>query len=224
MDYPNWQTSVSSLSVRRGSISGSSLTTRGLFSFWKVTGIMAQHGSRRWLFDICLLATLGGLILVGTLGRGFRPHSAAMLVGEKFPEIEAEGWINGSAPDPEAFKGKILVVEAWATRCGPCRELTPEMVKLQKKYRDREVVFVGITDESGPLIPAIGSYLKQSGVEWLNAYGAYKTIAKMGVEYIPFVWVVDASGTIAWTTDSGGGIEDGINLALNQRELASGKK
>ena len=179
--------------------------------------------NRRKVIDLMLIASVGLILLLVVFGRGLRPHTAAMLVGKKFPEIQAEGWINGKAPKIDSLKGKVLVIEAWATRCGPCRALAPEMVKLQKKYQDKEVVFIGMTDENGPLVPTIQNYLKTTGIGWLNAYGAYDTIVKLGAEFIPYVWVVDSTGMVAWTSESGGEIEDGIKLALTHREKLAKK-
>jgi len=190
---------------------------------WSTSTMKSRVGGRRLLQIGLLVAVAGILILVVTLGKGLRPNSSAMLIGKKFPAIEAEGWLNWKAPKAETFKGKVLVIEAWATRCGPCRALAPEMVKLQKKYQDRDVVFIGITDENGPLVPTIEDYLKTTGIGWLNAYGAYGTISRLGAEFIPYVWVVDSTGMIAWTTESGGAIEDGIKLALDHREKQMAK-
>lgn len=184
----------------------------------------SRAGGRRILLNLVLIASVGILVLVAGFGRGFRPQASAMLIGKQFPEIQAEGWINGNPPKLNSLKGKVLVIEAWATRCGPCRLLAPEMVKLQKKYKDKDVVFIGMTDENGPLVPTVKNYLKATGIEWMNAYGAYPTIAKLGVEFIPYVWVVDSTGMIAWTTDSDGAIEDGIRLALDHKEKLMAKK
>ncbi len=190
---------------------------------WSIPNMKSRSGGNRILLNTLLIAAVGILILIATLGRGLRPSPSAMLIGKKFPVIEADGWLNGKAPKGETLTGKVLVIEAWATRCGPCRALAPEMVKLQKKYQDKDVVFIGITDENGPLVPTIEEYLKTTGIVWLNAYGAYGTISKLGAEYIPYVWVVDSTGTIAWTTESGGAIEDGIKIAIDHREKLMAK-
>lgn len=206
---------------------------RGLWSKIRSNGenrsslIMENRGrSRRLVRDLLVIGAAAGFVLIAIFGRGLRPHTAAMLVGKKFPEIKAEGWLNGKAPNIESMKGKVLVIEAWATRCGPCRALAPEMVKLQKKYQDKDVVFIGMTDENGPLVPTIQSYLKTTGIGWLNAYGAYDTIVKLGADYLPYIWVVDSTGMVAWTSESNGAVEDGIKLAISHREklAATAKK
>lgn len=123
--------------------------------------------------------------------------------------MKAEGWLNGKAPNIESMKGKVLVIEAWATRCGPCRlVLAPEMVKLQKKYQDKDVVFIGMTDENGPLVPTIQSYLKTTGIGWLNAYGAYDTIVKLGALTGAFGWWIDGDGGMDERVERSGGGRD----------------
>jgi thiol-disulfide isomerase/thioredoxin len=48
------------------------------------------------------------------------------------------------------YSGKVLLVNLWATWCGPCRIETPELVKLHKEYRSKGVEMVGLTNETDP--------------------------------------------------------------------------
>src|SRR5262245_10516457 len=71
------------------------------------------------------------------------PVSAAGLgIGSKAPPFEVNKFVKGE-PVKQFDKGKIYVVEFWATWCGPCRESIPHLTELQKKYQD--VVFIGVS-------------------------------------------------------------------------------
>src|SRR5262245_22425722 len=56
--------------------------------------------------------------------------------------------LSGGTLSSEDFKGKIVIVDVWATWCGPCRIVIPHLVALQDKYKSKGVTVVGMnTDE-----------------------------------------------------------------------------
>ena len=55
--------------------------------------------------------------------------------------------LDGRAVTPESLRGKVVLVNFWATWCPPCREEIPDLIKLQDKYRDTLVV-IGISQDS----------------------------------------------------------------------------
>src|SRR5687767_6900738 len=78
---------------------------------------------------------------------------AGLAIGWGAPVVSVKEWIHGGPVDMAAGKGKnIYVVEFWATWCGPCREAIPHVSELQKKYKDRGVVFIGLTDEAPSVV------------------------------------------------------------------------
>jgi thiol-disulfide isomerase/thioredoxin len=58
--------------------------------------------------------------------------------------------VNGQTVKLSDYAGKVVLVNLWATWCGPCRIETPELVKLHKEYRSKGVEMVGLTNETDP--------------------------------------------------------------------------
>ena len=147
------------------------------------------------------------VVVVGVLAIGFAllfraamapPVSAQ--IGKQFAPIEALGWINGSAPTPEDLKGKILVVDAWAFWCGPCRSVTPSIIELHDRFKSEDVVFLGLTGEGldPKTLQLSKEYVKSLKIPWVNGYGATKTLTALEVEGIPQLWVVDRNNRIVF--------------------------
>ena len=64
------------------------------------------------------------------------------------PVLDAENRANSGAPIKLGdYSGKVLLVNLWATWCGPCRMETPELVKLNKEFKDRGVEMIGLSTE-----------------------------------------------------------------------------
>ncbi|MBT5856251.1 TlpA family protein disulfide reductase [bacterium] len=93
------------------------------------------------------------------------------------------------------YKGKVVILNFWATWCGPCRLEIPGLIKLTKKYRQKDVVVIGVsTDTSaGPVASFIQEYginypIVMSTREMRQTYG--------GVTAIPMTFVIDQNQTI----------------------------
>ncbi|MBT4865789.1 MAG: TlpA family protein disulfide reductase, partial [Planctomycetaceae bacterium] len=137
--------------------------------------------------------------------------------GNDLPQIVAEGWLNGEAPTAEQLKGKVIVVNAWFTTCPHCLTEAPTLVKTHAAYRDRDVVFIGLTFEGADQLPDIERFLGGTGISWPNGYGALGTLTELEAEYFPAAWVIGRDGKIVWSHDSPGELADGIELALSQK-------
>jgi len=114
------------------------------------------------------------------------------LRGKKAPALAAEQWLTGLAP---ATKGKVLVVDFWATWCGPCRKLIPEMNEWAEKFGD-DVVFVGISDEKAEVVK---EFMGKTPMNYNVAVDPQKRMMNvLGVKGIPHVMVVSPDGIVRW--------------------------
>jgi thiol-disulfide isomerase/thioredoxin len=111
--------------------------------------------------------------------------------GKQPPSFHVEKWLS-KEPDR---KGKTVLIDFWATWCPPCRELVPELVQWQKKYKD-DLVVIGISDEE----PAkLESFMKANGVDYAIATDTKKKMSKeLDVQGIPHVLVISSDGIVRW--------------------------
>ena len=130
-------------------------------------------------------------------------EKATLKVGADAPPLAIAKWVKGDAVTLE--KGKIYVVEFWATWCGPCIRGMPHLSELQEQYKGK-VTFVGVTKEDpNNALDAVEKMVQEKGpgmgytVAWDDAgktYAAYMDAS--GQRGIPRSFVVDGNGKIAY--------------------------
>jgi cytochrome c biogenesis protein CcmG, thiol:disulfide interchange protein DsbE len=102
------------------------------------------------------------------------------------------------------LKGKVILVDVWATWCGPCREQTPKLAALQEKYRDRGLAVVGLSLDEKSDQAEVLAFMKEAGVNYTIAYapdnisGAFLdgTEDETGMAPIPQLFIISKEGRV----------------------------
>jgi thiol-disulfide isomerase/thioredoxin len=102
----------------------------------------------------------------------------------------------------EQLRGKVAVVNFWATWCPPCRKEIPDLIEAQEQYRERGVAFIGIAVEDNREL--VQDFARAYGINYPLASGKEQGIAlmqKLGNQAagLPFTLVLDAQGNIVDT-------------------------
>lgn len=150
-----------------------------------------------------LVAVLLGLAMMMTSG-----SAATLTVGSDAPKLQTGKWIQGE-PVKEFEKGKVYMVEFWATWCPPCLESIPHINELHKKYGPKGFVIIG-QDAPDEEASDVQKFVKRMGDKMTyrvamddtskSADGAMWTawMEAAGKKGIPFAFLVDGNGKIAW--------------------------
>ena len=144
-----------------------------------------------------IAATVLGLTLPTLFMAGSGPASAAekklwadSFLGKKAPELVTEKWL-GNQPET---KGKWVLVDFWATWCGPCRAAIPELNTFHEKFKDKLVV-IGISDEPEEKVRE----MKSPEIKYHSAIDTQaRTKKALNVKGIPHVIVIDPEGIVRW--------------------------
>jgi len=132
-----------------------------------------------------------------------------LAVGDLAPALQVESWIKGD-PITGFEKGRVYVVEFWATWCGPCIKAFPHLSELQTKYKDKGVSIVGVNiwerGANDETFTKVKDFVAKQGdkMAYTVAYdGTAKAMTKNYMEAagrggIPSAFIVDKQGKIAW--------------------------
>ncbi len=84
------------------------------------------------------------------------------------PRLAGEVDAKGLAREIAKEKGRVVLVNFWATWCVPCREEFPDLVRLEKKYRDRGLSIVGVSTDLAKDLPAVEKFLAATKPDFRN--------------------------------------------------------
>lgn len=107
--------------------------------------------------------------------------------------------------------GKVVVIDYFATWCGPCKVVMPQLEALQKQYGDNGLLVVGVSGEEPPVIAEFAS---RRSLAYVVGADTTKTFSRdLMVSVLPTVWIVDRKGVIRQVY-FGAGHEDQIEAAV----------
>src|ERR1041384_5295384 len=164
------------------------------------------------------LLGVAALLLMGTACSSSKPAAAAK--GDKnskpAPEFTLQD-ANGKTVKLTDFKGKVVLLDFWATWCGPCKLEIPWFIEFQRKYKDRGFSVLGVSmDDDG--WQSVKPFIQEIGMNYRVVLGDDKTGDKYGgIEALPTAFLLDAAGRVASThvgLSSRRDLEDGIEKLL----------
>jgi len=125
---------------------------------------------------------------------------------EKTPE--------GIAVKLSSYKGQYVLLDFWASWCGPCRQENPNLVSAYEKYKDKNFTVLGVSIDSSP--NAWKKAIKDDGLVWIQLLDTTKQIAELyGIDAIPKNYLIDPNGKIIAKNLRGAALDAKLHEVLN---------
>lgn len=158
--------------------------------------------SRLRLLPLSLAAA--ALLIAGAAILAFRDNTQPPLPSTPTAALPVIGpspaWqlttLDGKPIGRDTLKGKIVVLDFWATWCPPCVREIPGYVKLQKKYADKGLVIVGLSvDRKGAAV--VKPFAKKNAINFPLALATFEIAETFGgIEVLPTTFLIDREGNV----------------------------
>ena len=150
---------------------------------------------KKILIAIAALAVALGLFFLNRHRALSAAAGATSIARHPFaPEFSLPG-LTGQTIDLSAYRGKIVLLDFWATWCEPCREEIPHFVELQNKYRDQGLQIIGVSMDDEP--EPVREYSQRFNMNYPVAMGNAKTGELYGgVLGLPIAFLIGRDGRI----------------------------
>ncbi|MCH8853748.1 MAG: TlpA family protein disulfide reductase [Planctomycetes bacterium] len=139
-------------------------------------------------------------------------QQARLTIGDPAPALAVSDWVKGApvevklAGDVQQSDRDVVVLEFWATWCGPCVAAIPHVTEMQQTYKDKGVRIVGVTaHDDNNTLEMVEEFVKEQGdamgygVAFDKDGATYKAYMKAaGQNGIPTTFILDRSGRVAW--------------------------
>lgn len=158
---------------------------------------MKPNSSLRYFFAVMAMSAL---VVAAYSQQPEAPKAVAPVSGALPVVAPAPVWtlkdVHGKSVNSAQFKGKVVVVDFWATWCGPCRSEIPGYIELQNKYGKDGFVVVGISlDQAGPKV--VEDFVKKFGMNYQVVMGDDSIQEAFGgMDAIPTTFLIDRDGRI----------------------------
>lgn len=159
------------------------------------------------------VAMAGALLLAACSGRLPGPT-----VGKPFPSYRVAS-LSGDTVSVASFKGKVVLLNLWATWCEPCRHETPYLEALYRKRKAQGLEILGVSMDTGNP-EAVDDFVKQFGVTYTVARDPQmRAMDLFHVVGLPASFLVDRSGVLRWmrygpVSDSDHEFQDALETLL----------
>jgi thiol-disulfide isomerase/thioredoxin len=138
-------------------------------------------------------------------------------IGKPAPEVVIQD-VDGKKARLSALKGRVVVLDIWATWCGPCRAMIPHSREMVERLKDKPFTLVSISADTDK--KTLTDFLAKEKMPWTHWWNGDEggIVEDWEVEHFPTVYVIDAKGIIRHKELRGEELEKAVNDLLKEIE------
>lgn len=149
---------------------------------------------KKFIFLIAIIG-IGGFLIIGKNGNSQPPEKASNTVkSDKVIDFTLKD-LDGNDVSLKNYRGKYVLLNIWATWCGPCRYEIPDLIRIRKKYQDKGFEIIGIVVSSKE--KAVKKMVEEYGITYPVVWGTAEALAQFGpINAIPRTFLLNKEGKI----------------------------
>jgi peroxiredoxin len=152
-----------------------------------------------------------GLLLLGSAAAS----AQAVKRGDVFPPFSGSDVRTGKTISLEKLRGKVVLVDFWATWCGPCRGEVPNVVKTYEKFHKQGFEVISISLDRN--VEALKPFISEQKMDWNHIFDKEgKLRDKYGLRGIPQMYVIGRDGKVLSESARGGELERVVEAGLKE--------
>ncbi len=144
-------------------------------------------------------------------------------IGKPF-ELSFKDAITGKDVRISDLRGKIVVIDFWATWCGPCKAELPKLSAFYKEYKDKGVEVISVSLDYPDKLDVLKQFVASHDMPWLHYYQGNGWDSEfstgLGISAIPAMFVVDSKGLLV-TTEGRGKLEEIVSELIKARDTSN---
>jgi thiol-disulfide isomerase/thioredoxin len=153
---------------------------------------------------------------LGEATKGWLFELRNLAIGMKVPDTESRDLADKKVKLSD-YEGKVVVLDIWATWCGPCRAMIPHEREMVKKLKDKPFAFISLSvdDEKAEL----EKFLKKEDMPWIHWWqGDGGLPAAWNVRFFPTIYIIDAKGVIRFKNVRGEEMDKAVEKLVKEAE------
>ena len=144
--------------------------------------------------------------------QGLLPHvlraNLQEWIGKPAPDFQVKD-VNGKKVSLKDYRGQVVLLDFWATWCGPCIKEMPKIKKTYAQYKDQNFRIIGISLDKSK--ESLETYIKKEKLTWVQYWDESREIStQFGVGIIPTTFLIDGSGIIQNASLGGFDVETAV--------------
>jgi thiol-disulfide isomerase/thioredoxin len=138
-------------------------------------------------------------------------------VGNKAPNVESED-LSGKKVQLKDYKGKVVVLDIWATWCPPCKAMIPHEREMVKKLKDKPFALISISADAKK--DTLKDFLDSTEMPWTHWWNGQTggILKDWNVKFFPTIYVLDSKGVIRYKHIRGKELEEAVEKLLAEAE------
>lgn len=146
---------------------------------------------------------------LGEMAKGSLFELRNLQVGMPAPAAESKN-LKGDAVKLSDLKGKVVVLDIWATWCGPCRAMIPHERELVEKMKEKPFAFISVSADDAK--EDLEKFIKDEPMPWTHWWDGSeaKLLKDWNIRFFPTIYVIDAKGVIRYKNIRGAELDKAV--------------